>query len=263
MDTERLGQLGLRVLHLVETESTNGVASKAAASGEPGDLLVWADSQTSGRGRQGRGWHSPPGCGLYFSLLRRPEMPARDAYLWTLLTAVAVHGAVHEHCSEAWIKWPNDILVGDQKLAGILCELQTGPGGRVNSLVVGVGINLCPPPTGWPKDLEGRACAVWDGARPGDPSMSSDLLASAVSRFLLLEADLLRGNSAALLQRYRHAMSPMLGRMVLVEEREQRVVARVQGMSDRGALQVVDEGGGQRVLLAGDVHLRPLVPQSN
>lgn len=251
----RVEALGLRLLHLPETDSTNRVAGERAEAGEPGDLVVLADQQTAGRGRQGRQWHSPAGAGLFISLLRRPAAPATDAWLWTLLAGVAVHAAASEQRSGVWLKWPNDLMAGEQKLGGILCELQTRPGGEIDSIVVGIGVNFRPPRGGWPAELEGRAGAVWEEAEENAPSDSVDLTASLLSHFLLLEEGLCRGERDAVLLRARNAMTPMLGRRVRIEQGGTELSAHVKGLSDSGALEVVDEHGVARLLLAGDVHL--------
>jgi BirA family biotin operon repressor/biotin-[acetyl-CoA-carboxylase] ligase len=253
----RLHRLGLRPLHLTKTDSTNRVAAEAAAKGEPEGFLVRADSQSAGKGRQGRTWFSSPGCGLYFSLLRRPEIASVDATLWTLLAAVALHEAVRSQRPDVWLKWPNDLLAEDRKMAGILCELQTAAGGQVKSIVVGVGLNLFPPASGWPPELQGRANSVWPSAETAGPMAADVLLCDILECFLARESALLRDGPAALLADARQAMAPMLGRRVVVDEGPRRFAARVRGIGDSGALEVVDEDGAVRRLLAGDVHLRP------
>jgi len=254
---ERLAGLGFRLVHLSEVDSTNAVAGQLAADGEAEGLIVLADSQTAGRGRQGRSWISPEGSGLFVSFLRRPQLPARDAWLWTLLAGTALQSAVAEVCKGTWLKWPNDLFVGEGKLGGILCDLQVGPSQSIESIVVGLGLNLFEPPQGWPANLATRASVVWPGCpRPANFDARDDLLVRLASQLLLLELDLDGAGREALLLRYRAAMTPMLGRLVTVEIGGGTITATVQGISDRGALEVVDEEGQHRSLLAGDVHLR-------
>lgn len=250
-----LDRLGLRLLHLDETESTNQVAGEHARQARPGGLLVWADAQTAGRGRQGRTWLSCKGTGLYLSFLRRPARPATDAFLWTLLAGVSVQSAVVQHREAAWLKWPNDVFLGDKKLAGILCELQTGPPGRIDSIVVGIGLNLLDPPGGWPDELHGRADSLWGTAAAAMEEHRESLVLSIATHFVALEQDLLAHGAGALLAKYRCAMDRMLGRRVTVETGAGEQQATVRGISDKGALEVVDEVGQPRTLLAGDVHL--------
>lgn len=252
----RLSAMGLQLLHLSETDSTNLLAAQRAQEGALDGLVVLADSQQQGRGRQGRSWSSPAGCGLFVSFLRRPSLGAQDAWLWTLLAGTAAHAAISEVREDCWLKWPNDLIANERKLGGILCELQTGLEASIESIVVGIGLNLFLPPGGWEQSIEDRAGSIWPGV-PDDEAMQrrDDLLVSLASHFLLMEEDLEGAGRAALLMRYRAAMLPMVGRTVTVELAGRRLEARVEGISDKGALEVLDEGGQRQRLLAGDVHL--------
>lgn len=253
----RLASLGFRLVHLSEVGSTNALCSDLAREGEAEGLIVLADSQHAGRGRQGRSWLSPEGCGLFVSFLRRPELPARDAWLWTLLAGSALQAAVAPVSDGSWLKWPNDLFRGQEKLGGILCELQVAEGHQIESIVVGVGLNLYRPPSGWPSDLRNPAGSVWPTTRPSEDSgRRDDLLVRLASSLLLLELDLAGPGREALLVRYRAAMTPMIGRSVQVELGDGKIEATVKGISDKGALLVVDGEGRCRSVLAGDVHLR-------
>ena len=121
--------------------STNDRVKELARSGAPEGTFVWADEQTAGRGRRGRQWASPPGVGLWCSLLVRPPLAAGQ---WTRLVgwaALAVAATVRRFVhGPVGVKWPNDIVIGDRKGAGILLEVETPPGG--NPFVVGIGLNV-------------------------------------------------------------------------------------------------------------------------
>jgi len=121
-----------------EVSSTNVMAGEAARRGAPEVHAVLADRQTAGRGRLGRSWQAPGGTSLLLSLLVRPEVPAPRLSLLPLLAGVALAEAVEPFCSGATVglKWPNDLLVGGRKAAGILGE---GLGGAV---VIGIGCNV-------------------------------------------------------------------------------------------------------------------------
>ena len=125
--------LGQPRQHFTETDSTNRVALDWADA--PHGALVWADAQTAGRGRLGRDWASPPGKGLYFSLVIRPNEPHPARF--ALLSGLGVAAAVEEVCQiPISCKWPNDILCNGQKIGGILCEA------RENRVIIGVGLNV-------------------------------------------------------------------------------------------------------------------------
>jgi BirA family biotin operon repressor/biotin-[acetyl-CoA-carboxylase] ligase len=139
----RLGPFG-SLRHLAETGSTNDAALALAAAGAPEGTSVLADVQTAGRGRRGRTWHSPPGSGLYLSAVldAGPLMPALSVV--TLAAGVAAAEAIRTASGlPVELKWPNDLVVGRpwRKLGGILCE-SSGAGGRLEAIVVGIGINL-------------------------------------------------------------------------------------------------------------------------
>ena len=149
----QLPPLGRRVLFFHTTASTNDVALALAAQGDCEGTIVLADQQTAGRGRLGRAWHSPAGNGLYVSLVLRP---ARVPGLLTLAAGVALAEAVEAVTAlPPDIKWPNDLLVGRRKLAGILAETASGD---VPQVVIGYGINVGR--QSFPPDLSGRATSL-------------------------------------------------------------------------------------------------------
>jgi len=153
------------VIHLEETTSTNDEARRLGQGGEGGGTVVVAERQTGGRGRLGRAWASPWG-GLWMSMLVRPaadrmeEMP-----LLSIAAGVAVAGAIEEIFAELEVEempllgWPNDVLIGEQKIAGILCEACTAGAGAPFA-VIGVGMNLNNTPRDLPPELTGAATSV-------------------------------------------------------------------------------------------------------
>ncbi|MBU8547070.1 MULTISPECIES: biotin--[acetyl-CoA-carboxylase] ligase [Roseomonadaceae] len=128
--------------------STSDLLKQLAEAGEPEGLAVLARRQSGGRGRDGRVWESPVG-NLYFSLLLRPGGPARDAGKWALLAALVMAEGVAPFTpnpAELRLKWPNDVLLGEAKLAGVLCESAATPAGELDWLIMGIGVNLAAPP---------------------------------------------------------------------------------------------------------------------
>jgi BirA family biotin operon repressor/biotin-[acetyl-CoA-carboxylase] ligase len=122
--------------------STNDRAKELAAVGAPEGTLVVAEGQSAGRGRLGRHWESPPGVGLYVSLLLRPPLPPHELPQITLTTAVAVARALERAADAApEIKWPNDLLLAGKKVGGILTEMET-EADQIRYLVVGLGLNV-------------------------------------------------------------------------------------------------------------------------
>ena len=171
-DSEVLSEQGVRLflrnksLNLVvaqELESTNLTAKQMAAAGAPHGTLVVADSQTAGRGRRGRSFASPPGTGLYLSMVLRSALPMQSAVLVTSAAAVAVCRAVERAAGKRLdIKWVNDLFYRGKKCCGILTEAAADvETGGVDYLVVGIGLNLLPPEGGWPEELSEIAASIF------------------------------------------------------------------------------------------------------
>lgn len=135
---ELLPDLSIEVVD--ELASTNAAVAERARAGAPDGLVVVADHQTAGRGRLDRSWESPAGTAVTFSMLLRPSAPTRSWPWLPLLTGYAVDKAMKANGLDAGVKWPNDVLVGERKVAGILVERVDTPSGP--AAVVGVGINV-------------------------------------------------------------------------------------------------------------------------
>ena len=220
-----LGPDGWRVEVLPRTGSTNAVAAERARAGEPAGLVVVTEHQTAGRGRLDRTWTSPPRAGLTFSVLLRPDWPAREWPWLPLLSGLAVATAVREQAElDAVLKWPNDVLVGGRKLCGLLAEVPA-PG----AAVVGIGLNVTTRPEELPHD---RATSL---QAEGAATTDRDTLLRAVLRAL---RDGLAEPKAGR-DRYRELCST-LGREVRVDlPHADPVTGRAQAVDDDGRL-VVD-----------------------
>ena len=134
--------LGQRIIYEDTVGSTMDLAFQLAMKNVAEGTVVCAESQTKGRGRLGRGWVSPKGKGIYFSMILRPKLPPAEVAKLTLLCGVAVSEAIKKMTGlEALIKWPNDLLIGSKKVAGILTELNAEMD-RVKFVIVGIGINV-------------------------------------------------------------------------------------------------------------------------
>lgn len=141
-----------------QTESTNDDAAEAAQRGASHGALFGAETQSRGRGRRGSEWVSTPGAGLWFSLLLRPEFGAERAPGLALCAGLAVRAAVADRvAAKVTVKWPNDVLAADRKLAGILVESQLS-GARVASVVIGIGINVAQ--REFPEPIAGTATSL-------------------------------------------------------------------------------------------------------
>lgn len=131
-----------RIITMKETDSTNEEAKRLVHSGDEGGVVIAAERQTAGKGRFCRRWESPQSDGLFFSILLKPELPPTDVASITLATGYAVCLAVRDITGiDARIKWPNDVIVGNKKLCGILTEM-SAQSDRIDHLIIGIGINV-------------------------------------------------------------------------------------------------------------------------
>jgi len=240
-------------LHFFPTiDSTNTYAVALAREGAPEGTTVIADEQTGGKGRLGRTWISPPGVNLYLSLILRPRVAAGAAPQINLLAGVAVAEAIAQVSGlTPAIKWPNDILVDGKKVCGILAEMQT-EGGSLQSLVLGIGVNVNASLSAFPPDLHDKASSLsLVAGRSIDRVAFTAALLTHLEKLYLLWIE--KGFPALRLMWERYA-GDLIGRKITVAAPEGEVVGTVLGLDDDGALllQGDDEGAPRRVL-AGDV----------
>lgn len=242
-----------RFEYLPSADSTNRLL-KARAAGEKEGFVLVAGTQTAGHGRFARAFASPPGCGLYMSLLLRPSLPAAQAVFLTTAAAVAVAEAAEALTGEAFgIKWVNDVYRGEKKVCGILTEgalsFETG---TLEHAVLGIGVNVTPPAGGFPPDLAGTAGTVFSSPVPNARlRMAGEIL----SRFLPFYEEL----SAAPFRAGYRARSFLIGRRVLVSfpawDRPARSAA-VLGIDDDFRLLVRYDDGTEEALGSGEVSVK-------
>jgi len=240
---------------LDEVSSTNTYLREQARRGAPEGLVVVADHQTAGRGRLERRWESPPGSNLLASVLLRPACAAEDLHLCAAAVALAGADACREVAGvEPQLKWPNDLLVGEAKVAGVLAEAEFA-GDRPVAVVVGIGLNVAwPGPTG-----AGGTCLddLRDDAPPVDRRALLDRLLEALARRRDLLDDAAGRRILAGELRRRCVTLGQEVRVVLAREEITGVATEVD---DAGRL-VVETASGPRRLSAGDVvHLRRWTP---
>jgi BirA family transcriptional regulator, biotin operon repressor / biotin---[acetyl-CoA-carboxylase] ligase len=239
-----LAGIAPRVFILDKTASTNDDALALARAGAPDGTVVVAREQTAGRGRLNRGWVAEPDGALLASWIARPQMPLDRWTLIPLVAGIACAEAVRARAKiEGALKWPNDLMVGDRKLGGILVEAEVPA-----FVVVGVGINVSQ--TKFEPGLQATSIALEGGIRLD----RADLLAAIVRSFHQAMTD-----PSQALDRYR-AISCTIGRAVEVELASGSIIGTAHDVDARGGL-VVETAAGEVVVTAGDVihlHTNPL-----
>jgi BirA family biotin operon repressor/biotin-[acetyl-CoA-carboxylase] ligase len=226
--------------------STSDKLKHLARAGASAWTAVLAESQTGGRGREGRAWHSPPG-GLYLSVLLRP--PTEPVSLIPLAAGVAVVEAVAEFGVACELKWPNDVLVSGRKLAGILSEASSG-GVGIEWVVLGLGLNLALEVASLPAELrDGVTSLRAEGALDATPAA----VAAAVLAHLGVWYDALREAPSRVVAAWRERAIPWWHTLVDVRSGRDVLRGRLVAVDDDGALVIELEGGGRRRLVSGEV----------
>ncbi len=242
---------GHRIFYYPTIASTNDRALELAAAGEPEGGLVLAEEQTGGRGRRERTWTSRARLGIYASLILRPGTEAPRAPIFTFMAAVSVASALREAGGvDARIKWPNDVLVGRRKIAGILGEVR-GSEPRIRELVVGMGVNVNHVSGDFPPDLRERATSL--RIETGRPAGRAPILAFLLEGFERRYGRMLRQGGSEILREWESLSSVPRGGWLVVEGPGGRVEGAMNGVDDEGALLLVGAGGSPSRVPFGEI----------
>ncbi len=236
---------------LSETESTNSLLKELAKQGAREGTVIIADSQTGGRGRYDRKFHSPKGCGIYMSILLKPTLPATDSVLITAAAATAVSEAVLKVSGKTTqIKWVNDLLLDNKKICGILTEgsLNTETGG-FNWAVLGIGINVYEPQEGYHSEIKSIAGAVTDKK---EESLRNRLAAEIINCFYKYYKNL---ESREFLKDYR-LKSCVLGKKITVIKNNSSPEALALEIDNNCRLLVEYENGEKEYLSSGEISIK-------
>jgi BirA family biotin operon repressor/biotin-[acetyl-CoA-carboxylase] ligase len=238
-----------RVILLESVVSTSTEAKTLLTQGEAEGTIVLAHTQTAGRGRKDRPWLSPVG-GLYFSIILKTRLGNENAPLMGLLCACAVRRALHALGVNVQVKWPNDILVDDKKIAGILSEA-VSIDNETTGIVIGIGVNQNCPISEMPEGLQWLATSIVDeiGKETSNESLLCDIVNEIDSLLKVVE---INSSFSAVVEEWRKTSST-LGRFVRVYEDGKATDGVARDIDEDGSLIVETDDGLVRVLL-GDVH---------
>ncbi len=251
LGTEVLGRV---IISYAQTSSTNDIAMDLAADGMQEGMLVVAEGQTKGRGRRKRRWISPVGTSILASLILRPHIAAHEAHVVTLISAAAVAQAIRSITQlPALIKWPNDVIVNDRKVSGVLTEMRT-EAGRVSFLVVGIGVTVNIPRERLPAEIMEVATSLSAelGRDVSRIALLQEILRQLESRYVKLKAH----EDDTLVAEWKN-LSATIGRQISISLTRRIVRGYALDIDETGALLIrVNTGQIQRITADKAVSLR-------
>lgn len=251
----RLGKtsvVGRDIRVFAQTTSTNDVIEKLARDGVKEGAVVFAESQTKGRGRLGRQWSSPTRKGLWLSILLRPEMRPQETTQITVAAATALWRAIHRSTGlRPEIKWPNDILIRGKKLVGILTELSAEVD-RVRHVTLGIGVNVNQAAGDFPPELRSLATSLRQEA--GHPIARAEL-ATAILRELDHDYARVCGGFFGDVADEWEKNCTTIGQAVAIKAGNRTIRGRAESLDDDGALLLRTEHGHLERIIGGDVTL--------
>jgi BirA family biotin operon repressor/biotin-[acetyl-CoA-carboxylase] ligase len=237
---------GKHLHYWAEVDSTNAALARLAKEGCEEGAVVLADAQSAGRGRIGKTWFSPPGVNLHLSVLLKPAIQVTEARFLTLIGSLAIADVIASYNVKTQVKWPNDVLVNDKKIAGVLAEVQLR-NGQIEHLILGMGVNLNidrPMMDRYFGDAAAGATSLYEAL--GKAIDRNDFTARLLERlehhyFAFLE----KGKAPVLAQWRAHSF---LGRRVSVKEEDMHVEGIALELDEEGCLIVaLDDGSSVRV----------------
>ena len=246
-----MSRLGCAILRFDSLPSTNDLARELAEQGAAEGVAILAREQTRGRGRQGRAWVSPPGEGLYLSVILRPPLEPAKATVITLAAAIAVAETLAVDYGVAVdIKWPNDVHAHGRKICGILIESAIEKS-KVDYAILGIGVNLGQ--RRFPDALQEIATSlvIESGQR-----VTPDELAAPLLKRLEAEYRIALRQPAQIIARWQTLSSYAEGCAVRIENGDSAIEGITRGLASTGAL-IVETANGERCeIVAGEVRLR-------
>jgi BirA family transcriptional regulator, biotin operon repressor / biotin---[acetyl-CoA-carboxylase] ligase len=246
-----MNRIGSAVLRYDRLPSTNDVARELALAHAPEGVAVVARGQSAGRGRQGRAWASPPGQGLYCSVILRPRIPPADATMITLAAAIAVvEMLADDYQIVADIKWPNDVHVRGRKLCGILVESAI-ESGVLQFAIMGIGVNIAQ--REFPADLKDIATSLL--IESGKEITPDEFLGPLLARLDVWYRKAL-AQPAEIIAQWEARSSYARDCAVRVESSDGVIEGTTRGLAPSGALTLELTTGEQREIVSGDVTLR-------
>ena len=235
---------------LPETDSTNAEISRHF-SGHPSEegFVVIADCQTGGKGRSGRVWHSAPGTGIYLSMSIQPNFSPEQLPIVTLMAGLATAIAVNKFIpNPAKLKWPNDLLLNDKKIAGVLCEYHAS---KVPTVIIGIGINVNH--TQFPAEINDIATSL--KLETGLETNRTTLIRQLVTQLDFQYSELKNNKVQALIDNWT-LHSDLFGKSININKGNQSITGKAIRLDPLGRLVILNKSGKEIALDSGEVRIR-------
>lgn len=236
----------IKTIHYQSIDSTNTQAKRLIAGGDNSDMLITAEEQTAGRGRQGKSFYSPAGTGIYMTLVIHPDVSLQNAITATTAAAVAVCRAIERLTSiKPEIKWVNDVYMNNRKICGILTEaISDFETGTVSSVIIGIGTNIST--VNFPDNVENAGCI-------GVKIKRAELIAAIADELL----DITLGDYSDFIDYYRsHSM--IIGKKINYIKNGKATQATALEIDEAGGLLVENESGEKITLRSGEISIRSI-----
>ncbi|WP_046173699.1 biotin--[acetyl-CoA-carboxylase] ligase [Domibacillus indicus] len=246
LETNRLGK---HIVFKESVESTQKEAHKIAEEAPEGTLVI-AEEQTAGRGRMTRTFHSPKYTGIWMSLILKPDLPPHRAPQFTLIAAVAVTEAIRDTTGlKAEIKWPNDLLLNEKKITGILTELQADSD-RIRSLIIGIGINANQ--QSFPEELSGIATSL--ALEKGEHVPRAKLVQAVLKNIEIYYKEYLNNGFSSIKEKW-ESFAVSIGRQITARTLNGSIRGKALGITEEGVLRLEDEDGVIHSIYSADIEI--------
>ena len=242
--------IGSEVLFLPEIDSTNNLAKKYTKNNAKEGLVIIAESQTGGRGRKQKFWHSPPETGIYLSILLKPNLESEHLPFITLLAGVSAISTINEFShQEANLKWPNDILINNKKICGLLCEM-TQKKNNSFYVIIGIGINVNQLPGQFPDSLKKTATSlrIVNGSPVDRLTVIRSLLTTLDHEYQLFLAE---GKSSVIKKWKLH--TDLFGKRVAVKRGSIMITGTATNLDESGRLILRHDKGHYEAIDSGEI----------
>ena len=241
--------IGSKIVHFETIDSTNDYAKTIASESQEGTIII-SEEQTKGRGRLGRQWHSKVSEGIWMSFILKPNILPYKAPFITLIAGASIVSALNKLGVNISIKWPNDIIINDKKVAGILTELSAEIE-RINHIVLGVGINV--KTMEFSQEIEDIATSLY---KENYQISRVEIVRSIISEFENLYMDYIENDSKEKTLEICRKYSVLIDKNIYVLQGDRRELVKCLDINEQGNLIVEEQNGSKREIMSGEVSIR-------